>query len=390
MNANHRKSKPIDSVTQSDCASIRGDSHSSTVMTEIEDSNALQETMESLEERVLETLRQVHIGENGPDVVSAGQVFDVVSTAGAVRVLLDPERIPGDDLEALAETLTPLVETLPGVERAVVKPRPRSTARHASLPGVRHVVAVHSGKGGVGKSTLTANLAVAFASQGYAVGLLDADVYGPSAPILLGAGGRAETTESGDRIQPRTVHGVRMISLGLLLPEEQALIWRGSLIDEGLPQLFSDVAWGELDLLLVDLPPGTSDVHLAVAGHVALSGVVTVTAPGQVSVDDVRRGLEMFADLAVPCLGLVENMAGFQCRECGHVGALFGSGGASLLAEQTGLPLLGTLPFIPEVAVGSDSGEPAARSNTGAGAPFHELARLLADRLKLDTEAVRP
>lgn len=349
--------------------------------------NALQE-MESLEERVLHALRQVRIGENGPDVVSAGQVFDVVATGGAVRVLLDPERIPADDLEALAEALTPLVEGLPGVARAVVKPRPRSTARHASLPGVHHVVAVHSGKGGVGKSTLTANLAVALAAQGYAVGLLDADVYGPSAPTLLGVGGRAETTDDGDRIAPKTAHGVRMISLGLLLPEEQALIWRGSLIDEGLPQLFRDVAWGELDLLLVDLPPGTSDVHLAVAGYVALSGVITVTAPGQVSVDDVRRGLEMFADLAVPCLGLVENMAGFSCRKCGHVGALFGSGGAAALAEQTGLPLLASLPFIPEVAVGSDSGEPVARNETGAGASFHELARLLARRLKLNEKAV--
>ncbi|MEJ2590124.1 MAG: P-loop NTPase [Candidatus Thiodiazotropha sp.] len=350
--------------------------------------NALQAEMESLEARVLETLRQVRIGEDGPDVVSAGQVFDVVATGGAVRVLLDPARIPGEDLEALAETLTPLVETLPGVERAVVKPRPRATARHAALPGIRHVVAVHSGKGGVGKSTLTANLAVALAAQGYAVGLLDADVYGPSAPTLLGAGGRAETTPAGDRIQPRTAHGVRMISLGLLLPEEQALIWRGSLIDQGLPQLFRDVAWGELDLLLVDLPPGTSDVHLAVAGHVALSGVVAVTAPGQVSVDDVRRGLEMFADLAVPCLGLVENMAGFACRKCGQVGALFGSGGATELAAMTGLPLLASLPFIPEVAVGSDGGQPVARHETGAGAPFHVLARLLAKRLNLNSQAV--
>jgi len=352
--------------------------------------NALQAEMENLEAQVLDRLSQVRIGENGPDVVRAGQVYDVVATGGAVRVLLDPERIPEADLEALAETLTPLVETLPGVERAVIKLRPRPSARYASLPGIRHVVAVHSGKGGVGKSTLTANLAVALAAQGHAVGLLDADVYGPSAPTLLGAGGRAETTDDGERIQPRTAHGVRMISLGLLLPEEQALIWRGSLIDEGLPQLFRDVAWGELDLLLVDLPPGTSDVHLAVAGHVALTGVIAVTAPGQVSVDDVRRGLEMFADLAVPCLGLVENMAGFSCRKCGHTGDLFGSGGAAELAAQTGLPLLASLPFLPEVAVGSDNGQPAAVRDTGSGAPFHRLARRLAGMLKLDMEAVAP
>lgn len=348
------------------------------------------EASENLEERVLRALRQVHVGEQGPDVVSAGHVFDVIATGGAVRVLLDPDLIPPASQETLAETLTPLVEALPGVDLAVVKPRPRATAQRASLPGIRHLVAVHSGKGGVGKSTLTANLAVALAAQGYAVGLLDADVYGPSAPTLLGVGGRAETNAAGDRIEPKTAHGVRMMSLGLLLPEEQALIWRGSLVDQGLPQLFGDVAWGELDLLLVDLPPGTSDVHLAVARYAALSGVITVTAPGQISLDDVRRGLEMFADLAVPCLGLVENMAGFRCRQCGHERGLFGSGGTAALANLTGLPLLASLPFIPEVAVASDAGEPVARQAMGAGAPFHELAKRLVEQLNLDTQVVTP
>jgi ATP-binding protein involved in chromosome partitioning len=350
--------------------------------------NALRDEMESLEARVLNALRQVRIGEDGRDVVSAGHVFDVVATGGTVRVLLDSELIETESQEALAEILTPLVESLPGVELAVVKPRPRSTARRASLPGIRHLVAVHSGKGGVGKSTLTANLAVALAAQGFAVGLLDADVYGPSAPTLLGVGGRAETNAAGDRIETVTAHGVRMISLGLLLPEEQALIWRGSLIDEGLPQLFGDVDWGELDILLVDLPPGTSDVHLAVSGYARLSGVITVTAPGQVSVDDVRRGMEMFADLAVPCLGLVENMAGYNCRKCGHFGPLFGSGGAAELSAMTGLPLLARLPFIPELALGSDQGEPAARFATGAGEPFHALARVLVGQLNLETDRV--
>jgi ATP-binding protein involved in chromosome partitioning len=346
--------------------------------------NAMREEMESLEEQVLHTLRQVRIGENGPDVVSAGQVFDVVATGSTVRVLLDPDLIPIESQEALAEVITPLVELLPGVELAVVKPRPGSTAQRASLPGIRHVVAVHSGKGGVGKSTLAANLAVALAAQGYSVGLLDADIYGPSVPTLLGVGGRAETTAEGDRIQAKTAHGVRLMSLGLLLPEEQALIWRGPLVDEGLPQLFGEVEWGELDLLLIDLPPGTSDVHLAVARYVALSGVITVTAPGQVSLDDVRRGLEMFADLAVPCLGLVENMAGFTCGSCGHVGALFGSGGGAELADLTGLPLLASLPFLPAVAAGSDQGEPVALDGEGMGAPFHELAKRLLTDLKIE------
>ena len=345
--------------------------------------------MECLENRVLEALHQIQSGEDGPDVVTSGQVYDVVATGGVVRVLLDPENIPEGMQEALAETITPLVEGLSGVESAVVKPRPKSISKQKSLPGVKHVVGVHSGKGGVGKSTLTVNLAVALAKQGLSVGLLDADVYGPSVPTLLGVAGRAEISDEHDRIEPKTAYGVRMMSLGLLIPEEEALIWRGSLIDEGLPQFFNDINWGDLDLLLVDLPPGTSDVHLAVARSVELSGVITVTAPGQVSVDDVRRGLEMFADLAVPSLGLVENMAGISCQKCGHTSALFGEGGGAELSELTGLPLLASLPFIPAVAVGADEGYPAAMDDLGIGALFHELARNVTAKLKLAESAER-
>jgi len=348
--------------------------------------NHLYQETHSLEERVLTELRQIYAETEGSDVVSSGQVYDVVATGGAVRVLLDPDNIPDGSQEALAEVITPLVESIPGVERAVVKPRPRSIAETLSLPGIRHVVGIHSGKGGVGKSTLTANLAVALAKQGVSVGLLDADVYGPSAPTLLGVEGRAEVTAEGDQIEPCEAFGVRMMSLGLLLPKEQALIWRGSLVDEGLQQLFKDINWGDLDILLVDLPSGTSDVHLAVARCVAMSGVITVTAPGQVSTDDVRRGLEMFADLAVPSLGLIENMAGVTCHSCGHTGALFGEGGAAALSELTGLPLLASLPFLPTVAAGSDHGLPVANDASGAGASFHDLAESISDRLELDVD----
>ena len=345
--------------------------------------NFSNQEMARLEDRVLEVLRMIQTGKDGPDVVSSGQVYDVVATGSVVRVLLDPENIPEGSQEALAETISPLVESLPGVETAVVKPRPKSIARQKSLPGIQHVVGVHSGKGGVGKSTLTVNLAVALSELGFSVGLLDADVYGPSAPTLLGIGGRAGLTDKSELIEPKTAYGVRMMSLGLLIPEDQALIWRGSLVDEGLPQFFNDINWGNLDLLLVDLPPGTSDVHLAVARCVELSGVITVTAPGQVSIDDVRRGLEMFADLAVPCLGLVENMASVSCQRCGHTGALFGEGGTGELSALTGLPLLASLPFIPAVAAGADEGHPAALDSLGAGACFHELAMSVSARIKL-------
>lgn len=339
----------------------------------------------SLEEQVLNALHDITAGPDGLDVVSSGQVFDVVATGGAVRVLLDTKLIPEASQELLAEMIMPLVEALPGVERVVVKPRPRSITQQAQLPGISHVIGIHSGKGGVGKSTVAVNLAVALAQQGLRVGLLDADVYGPSCPTLLGVSGRAEMTEDGCKIEPIERHGVRLMSLGFLLPEGQALIWRGSLVDQGLPQLFSDVDWGELDMLLVDLPPGTSDVHLAVAQHAPLSGVIAVTSPGQLSVDDVRRGMEMFADLQVPCLGLVENMAGVACRKCGKIGALFGSDGGHDLAAETGIPLLASLPFVPQVAILGDQGEPLVVSDpeSSVTGQFDALATRLSQGLQL-------
>ena len=341
----------------------------------------------SLEDSVMALLSEVIDADDGIDVISGGQVNAVVATGGAVRILLDPDRFPNEASQAaLAEAIQPLVEEVPGVERVVVKPRPRSAALVKSLPGVRRVLGVHSGKGGVGKSTIAVNLALALAARGLRVGLMDADVYGPSAPTLLGLSGRLETTEEGDKVAPMQAHGIKVVSLGFLLPASQALIWRGSLVDEGLGQLVNDVDWGELDVLLIDLPPGTSDVHLAVARQTPLSGIVTVTAPGQVSVDDVRRGMEMFADIAVPCLGLVENMSGILCDRCGTENALFGAGGATELAEQTGLPLLARLPFFPALAAASDAGHPIISDDPDSvpAAQFHALARQLAHGLELE------
>ncbi|MDH3453440.1 MAG: Mrp/NBP35 family ATP-binding protein, partial [Gammaproteobacteria bacterium] len=188
-------------------------------------------------------------------------------------------------------------------------------------------------------------------------------------------------------------YGIKLMSLGLLMPKEQALIWRGSLVDEGLPGLFTDVAWGELDVLLVDLPPGTSDVHLGTARQVQLAGVVTVSAPGQTSVEDVRRGMEMFADIAVPCLGLVENMAGVRCRQCGDVQRVFGDGGVESLAEATGVPLLARIPFEPEVASRGDNGEPmvVAAPDSQTAREICKAGAALCERLRLtpaDAEAV--
>lgn len=339
--------------------------------------------MKTLEDRVLACLRTVTIGDNGEDIVSAGHVYNVVSTGSTIRVLIDPEIVPEESRDDLANLIAPLVKDVSGVERVVVKPRPKSPKGIKRLAGVKHIVLIHSGKGGVGKSTLAVNIALALAQDGLKIGLLDADVYGPSAPLLLGLKGRVDANASGKKIKPREVHNIKVMSLGFLMPREQALIWRGSLVDEGVVQLFDDVDWGELDILIVDMPPGTSDVHLALTHRFVISGVLTVTTPGQTSIEDVRRGMEMFADLAVPALGIVENMAGISCRSCGHEQLLFGEHGGAELENLTGVPLLARLPFQPSVAAYAEKGEPVvvADPDSTPAMLMHQVARTLAQKL---------
>jgi len=310
----------------------------------------------SIEAAVIAQLDRVTIGEDGQSVVSEGHIYNVVSVNGVVRILIDMDKASLDEMEELAPLLGGLANDVEGVKRAIVKPRPVAPEGRRAIPGVDQVLLIHSGKGGVGKSTITANLAMSLAHKGLRVGVLDADVYGPSQPVLFGLSGRVEATANGTKITPREAHGIKVMSLGFLLPHEQALVWRGSLVDEGVPQLFFDVDWGELDVLLVDLPPGTSDVHLAIAHRVETAGVITVTAPGQTSVHDVMRGMEMFADLAIPCLGIVENMAGLTCPKCATVSVPFGQDGGRDLAQLVGAPLLSTLPFRLEVAQDCDAG----------------------------------
>lgn len=326
----------------------------------------------SIEVKALELLSGISLQPDGQSLITTGQVHDVVHTGQVLRVFLNIDKTEDAQQEWLAETLASLLNDIPGVERVIVKPKPESVSNGRRLAGVSRVVAIHSGKGGVGKSTLTAQLALVLAQRGLKVGVLDADVYGPSLPTLFGVHSSISQDTTSQKMVPVIAHGIRLMSLGFLLPEDQALVWRGSLVDEGLSQFFTEVDWGELDILLVDLPPGTSDVHLAAMKTTEIDGVLTISAPGQVSLDDVRRGMEMFADLSVPCLGLVENFAGVACQNCNQINHIFGEKGVAELAQETGLPLLASIPFYPDVAEAADIGKLNTSIEPGS-APYNAL-----------------
>jgi ATP-binding protein involved in chromosome partitioning len=272
-----------------------------------------------------------------------------------------------------------------GVDAAEVAFRsaaPPATGHVEMLPDVKHVVAVASGKGGVGKSTVATNLAVALADAGAAVGLVDADVYGPNAPAMLGIDDATPETTADDRMVPRERHGVRAMSVDFVAADDDPVIWRGPLVDEFVKQLFGDVVWGELDYLVVDTPPGTGDVHLSLVQHLPVAGVVVVTTPEEVAVDDATRGLVGFARYDVPVLGVVENMASFTCPDCGSTHDPFGRGGGTDLAEGFEVPVLGSLPLDP--AVGTDETE---EPTTPPGIDLPVVGRLQLPRTREERRA---
>jgi ATP-binding protein involved in chromosome partitioning len=244
------------------------------------------------------------------------------------------------------------------------------------LAGIRNIIAVGSAKGGVGKSTVAANLALAWAAMGTRVGLLDADIYGPSQPLLLGVAGTKPETQ-GQRILPVQVQGLKLMSLGLLIDAGQPAIWRGPMVTQALTQLLTGTEWGELDYLVLDLPPGTGDLQLTLAQKVPVAGAVVVTTPQQIAVDDARKGLAMFSKMGVTVLGVVENMSTHLCSHCGHEEAIFGSGGGAALAKEAGVELLGRLPLDARIRAEADAGRPTVVSAPGTprAAAFEEFAR---------------
>ncbi len=257
-----------------------------------------------------------------------------------------------------------------------------AAARPNIIPGVKHVIAVSSGKGGVGKSTVSVNLAVALSLTGAKVGLLDADIYGPNIPMMMGV---EKTPEQKDgKITPAESHGVKLISMGFFVPEETAVVWRGPMVHTAIQQLFRDVLWGELDYLVIDLPPGTGDAQLTLSQLVPLAGAVTVTTPQEVALHDVRKGMMMFQKVNVPLLGIVENMSYFVCGHCGERTEIFSHGGGERAAEKLGIPFLGRIPIDPAIRDGGDTGNPIVIANPDSpqAKAFREIAEKIAARLQ--------
>src|SRR6266478_3487017 len=251
------------------------------------------------------------------------------------------------------------------------------------LGEIRNIVAVASGKGGVGKSTVAVNLALAWAAQGARVGVLDADIYGPSQPLMLGLAGQRPVSSDGKRLSPLVSHGVSAMSIGFLVDAEQPMVWRGPMVTQGLTQLLEQTQWGTLDYLVVDMPPGTGDIQLTLAQRVPVAGAVIVTTPQDIALADARKGLKMFEKVAVPVLGVVENMSMHVCAQCGHVEHVFGSGGGARMAAQYGVQLLGELPLDIRIREDADGGAPTVVTEPGSprALAYFRMARRTAARL---------
>jgi ATP-binding protein involved in chromosome partitioning len=346
------------------------------------------------QKQILDTLNRITMPD-GRGLADAGMVRNLELSGSSVRVLLAVED-PGlaSTVRADAQRALSAIEGLEDVHVSVPVGMPMSGAGQAAtqerpgpawadrIPGVRRVIAVASGKGGVGKSTVAANLALGLARQGRSVGLLDADIYGPSQQLMMNLTQDPAGDPASGKILPiDAAGGVKVMSFGCIIDVDQPVIWRGPMLMKALEQFIGDVAWGELDFLIIDLPPGTGDVALTLCQNVPLAGAVIVTTPQDVALIDVRKGLNMFRRLEVPVLGLVENMAHFTCPGCGRVEYLFGSGGGERTATQLEIPFLGAIPIDPAVVAGGDSGRPVVldRPDSPSARAFVDIAAALLD-----------
>lgn len=350
----------------------------------------------------MDALRRIVDPARGVDIVSSGQVRSLKIAEGAVSFVLEVDPARGGAMEPLRAAAEEAVRGLEGVAsvsaimtahsgagqapKTAAKgpvpdlglkdftPKPKAPTKPGPLPGVKKIIAIASGKGGVGKSTVSSNLAVALAARGLRVGLLDADVYGPSQPRMLGVSGRPSA--AGSTILPLRNHGVTVMSLGLMVEEGEAIVWRGPMLMGALQQMLSQVQWGTLDVLLVDLPPGTGDVQMTLCQKTEVAGAVIVSTPQDIALIDARKGIDMFQRLETPILGIVENMASFICDDCGKVHHPFGHGGAKAEAERLGVPFLGEIPLHLAIRIASDGGAPivATRPESPEAEAFWDIA----------------
>ena len=351
------------------------------------------------EEQVLEALRKVQDPELHRDIVSLGMVKDIAVANGKVAFTVElttpacplRESIEGDCKKVLAGI--PGVRDLDITFGAQVRGSKTGGGQTDLLPTVKNVVLVAAGKGGVGKSTVAANLAVALKMHGAATGLLDADIYGPSVPIIMGVTGEPNKVEvnGGYKIAPTVAHGVPVMSIGFFLDADQAVIWRGPMLGKALHQLMADVHWGDLDYLVVDMPPGTGDVQITFSQQLKVSGALLVATPQEVALADVIRAKTMFDKVMIPIVGIVENMSYFICDGCGKKHEIFSRGGAQRAAERFQIPYLGEIPITPALREGGDKGVPILIQDPGSEVSkrFLEIAAKLAGQLSIASERAR-
>jgi len=331
--------------------------------------------MSVTEQAIMEALRGVTDPNTGKDFVSTKAVKQLQVNDGDVSFEVELGYPAKSQIPALRKALIAAAKSVPGVDNVSANVVTRVTAHAVQrgvqlMPNVKNIIAVASGKGGVGKSTTAVNLALALAAEGAAVGLLDADIYGPSQPMMMGIEGRPESVD-GQTMEPLENYGVQVSSIGFLIDRDEAMIWRGPMATQALEQLLRQTNWKDLDYLIVDMPPGTGDIQLTLSQRVPMTGAVIVTTPQDIALLDARKGIKMFEKVGVPILGLVENMAVYCCPNCGHTEHIFGADGGKNMATEYGMSYLGALPLNMSIRVQADSGMPTVVSD-----PDGEIAQI--------------